>query len=240
MRPSARSLLLVMIMLVPAAAVIPALQDEDRSTIGPVDAPFAPFEEEDLFSDLGGQNAPVYFENVSRQAGLDTFGGSYFAWGDYNDDGYQDLLVNGRRLLRNDGPPAFTFTDVTSDIGLARTSGVNVGIWGDYDNDGDLDVYLAGGGWSTSNPTRSDYLFRNEGAPKWGFTDVTAEAGNVVDDYPSVAAAWGDLDGDGHLDLYVANYETSDYQGYPDTLWHNDGLGHPVGGPRAWPWRRLL
>ncbi|NIP36260.1 MAG: hypothetical protein GWN12_15290, partial [Thermoplasmata archaeon] len=68
-----------------------------------------------------------------------------------------------------------------------------MGIWGDYDNDGDLDVYLAGGGWTTSSPTRDDYLFRNEGAPGWNFTDVTAEAGNPVDDYPSTAAAWGDI-----------------------------------------------
>ncbi len=178
-----------------------------------------------MFSDLGGADEPVYFTNVSEQAGIADYSGSYLAWGDYNDDGYQDLMVNGRRLLRNSGPPGYTFTDVTADVGLDATSGVNVGIWGDYDNDGDLDVYLAGGGWTTSSPTRSDYLFRNEGAPNWTLTDVTAEAGNPVDDYPSTAAAWGDIDNDGYLDLYVANYESEDYQGYPDTLWHNEGDG---------------
>jgi hypothetical protein len=179
-----------------------------------------------LFAEMGGEDEPVSFVNVSEQAGLADFGGSYFAWGDYNDDTYQDLLVNGKRLLRNSGPPGWTFTDVTSTTGLDRTTGVNVGIWGDYDNDGDLDVYLAGGGWTTSEPTRNDYLFRNEGAPDWNFTDVTTEAGGVVDDYPSVAAAWGDINNDGFLDLYVANYENSNYGGWPDTLWINDGDGH--------------
>ena len=178
------------------------------------------------FSDLGGDDEYVSFEDASADAGLGSATGNFYDWGDYDRDGHQDLLVDGRRLYRNLGAPDWHFQDVTSQSGLAGLPGVNTGVWGDYDNDGDLDIYLAGGGWSTSTPTRTDHLMRNNGAPDWNFTEVTQEAGGVVDDYPSVAAAWGDIDGDGDLDLYVANYENGAMTAYwPDTLWKNDGDG---------------
>ncbi len=219
------SLTLILMLLLPMALAIPSVAPGGPSPPDDPGGGMLPIEVEERFSYLGGDDEPVYFDDVAVEAGLDAFTGNFFAWGDYDNDGYQDLLVNGRRLLRNSGPPGWTFSDVTSTTGLAGTSGVNVGIWGDYDNDGDLDVYLAGGGWSTSTPTRSDYLFRNEGGPDWNFTDVTAAAGYPVDDYPSTSAAWGDIDGDGYLDIYVANYESGNYVGYPDTLWHNEGDG---------------
>ena len=50
------------------------------------------------FSDLGGADEAVFFTNVSEQAGIADFGGSYFAWGDYNDDGNQDLFGSAVRL----------------------------------------------------------------------------------------------------------------------------------------------
>ena len=65
----------------------------------------------------------------------------------------------------------------------------------DYDNDGDTDIYLTALG-----PNR---LFRNAGAGR--FEDVTAKAG-VGDPGFSSSALWFDYDGDGRLDLFVANY----------------------------------
>jgi hypothetical protein len=223
MKVHRRRALIVMLLVAQLAMNLPSAANTDEGPTPFLDGHGPPIDVEGLFSDLGGADEAVTFTNVSQYAGLETFSGNYFAWGDYNNDDFQDLLVNGRRLLQNSGPPGYTFTDVTAASGLDQTSGVNVGIWGDYDNDGDLDVYLAGGGWTTSTPTRNDYLFRNE--DDGTFTDVTAEAGNPVDDYPSTSAAWGDIDDDGYLDLYVANYESGDYAGYPDTLWHNEGDG---------------
>ena len=217
--------LLAILLISQLALAIPSLGEVGQAGGASPDGGIIPFEDLDLYSDLGGADEYVFFTNMSQQAGLAGYGGSYFAWGDYNDDGNQDLLVNGKRLLRNEGSPGYTFTDVTMATGLHQTSRVNVGIWGDYDNDGDLDVYLAGGGWTTSSPTRNDYLFRNNGAPDWTFTDVTEDAGSPVDGLPSTAAAWGDIDDDGFLDLYVANYETDGLEGYPDSLWHNEGDG---------------
>jgi PKD repeat protein len=217
---------LLLILLLSSLAAVPVDRSREPAQMAGSGARSAPLATESPFSDLGGQNEPVLFFNVSPEAGLSPYGGNFFDWGDYDRDGYQDLLVDGRRLLRNSGPPGWTFTDVTAQVGLDRYPGVNTGIWGDYDNDGDLDVYLAGGGWSTTTPTRSDYLLRNDGPPDYGFTDATGIAGGVVDDYPSVAAAWGDINGDGWLDLYVANYENAEMTAnWPDTLWRSDGDG---------------
>ena len=78
----------------------------------------------------------VAFTNVTEDVGLSGVRGDSFAWGDYNNDGYQDLLVKGARLFRNNGPPAWDFTEVTKLVGLDSSG---YAVWGDYNNDGYLD-----------------------------------------------------------------------------------------------------
>jgi PKD repeat protein len=173
------------------------------------------------FNALG--NEAVTFVNVSVEANLSQHRGKFFAWADYNNDGYQDLLVDGKKLLRNNGPPGWNFTDVTKSCNIVYSGSINVGVWGDWNNDRYLDFYAAGGGWTTDNPTTYDVLWRNNGPPNYDFEDYTLQAGSVRDSYPSVAAGWGDFDNDGWIDLYVANYENTGLVGYPDTLWHNNG-----------------
>jgi len=156
-------------------------------------------------------NEKVTFTNVSSEVGLGGVRGSSFAWGDYDADDDEDLLVDGWRLFRNNGPPAYDFTEVTASAGLS--SGGGNGVWGDYNNDGCLDIY-------------ANRLWRNncDGT----FTDVTVEAGNVRIDYPYGASGWGDYDRDGFLDLYVAGAEywnNSNTIYFPDVLWHNNGDG---------------
>jgi hypothetical protein len=174
-----------------------------------------------------------WFVNVADQSGI-TFRhydcatpmhyiqetlGSGLGWIDYNNDGWPDLFVvqDGpvrpgpgptNKLYRNNGDG--TFTDVTEEAGLAR-SGFGLGCAvGDFDNDGfdDLVVTYAGG----------VVLYHNEPDGKGGrrFVDVTAKAG--LDDNPHLATgcAWGDVDGDGLLDLYVCNYVEVDLDHYPD------------------------
>jgi hypothetical protein len=156
----------------------------------------------------------VTFTNIAHDIGLGGVGGSFMSWGDHDNDGYQDLLINGRRLFRNSGPPAWNFTDVTSQSGLI--GGVGNGVWGDYNNDGWLDLY-SGAGQSSW-----DILWKNNG--NGTFSNVTVAAGNVYDNYPTSAAGWGDYDGDGFLDLYVANGEAGSTY-FPDILYHNNGDG---------------
>jgi hypothetical protein len=153
--------------------------------------------------------------------------GGHVSWGDYDADGYDDLLI-GSALWRNLGDG--TFSDVTAAAGLSGL-GATGGVWGDYDNDGCLDVFL----FRESN-SQTDYLMRSN--CQGGFTDVTATAG-IVDQQsyetcgdpnnmasPSAAASWIDIDGDGYLDLYINNFICwSSGNTYIDTVWHNDKDG---------------
>jgi len=130
---------------------------------------------------------------------------------DYDGDGDEDLFFvdgnsiegepypdAGSRLYRNDG--GMRFTDVTEESGI-RLNGMGYGgAAADFDNDGDTDIYVCCLG--------KNHLLRNEGNGK--FTDLPDAAGAAgADDDHSTCAAFGDLNGDGWLDLYVANYVDS-------------------------------
>jgi len=172
------------------------------------------------------------FTDVTGQFGLGGVSGSRVAWGDYDDDGLDDLLVSGCRLFHNDS--GVGFTDVTGRAGLAGAAGRG-GVWADYDNDGRLDFYMCGS-------DTADRVWRNEGGR---FRDVTTAAGYPSEPGPTEGAAWADFDNDGWVDLYCANYEdweTGTY--YPDRLYRNRlgvftdftdraGIIPPFGEPRA-------
>ncbi len=114
------------------------------------------------------------------------------------------------------GPPV-VFNDVSASAGIEQTDLLSESVcWGDYDADGDPDLYFTNEGVANS-------LFRNDGGGS--FTDVTREAG-VGNALWGVGCAFGDLDNDGDLDLYVVNFG----QG-PDVLYRNDG---PVGPDGAY------
>ncbi len=85
---------------------------------------------------------------------------------------------------------------------------------GDYDGDGDADLYVINSGRGAANR-----LFRNRGDGT--FEDVTAEAGVECGNAEGacVHAIWGDVDGDGDLDLYVTKWAA------PNTLFRNNGDG---------------
>lgn len=135
--------------------------------------------------------------------------GSGCAFFDYNNDGYQDiLLVNSTTwpwdaapkqaptlaLYQNDG--VGKFADVTESTGLSVTLyGMGVAI-GDYDNDGWQDVFVSAVG--------RNRLFHNDNGK---FVDVTAELGVAGNDADwSTGCSWFDYDRDGDLDLFVVNY----------------------------------
>jgi|GEM_PF-448595 len=158
-------------------------------------------------------NEAVTFTKVTDEAGLSGKSSNHFAWGDYNNDGYQDLLM-GSKLYRNNGAPGWNFTDVSSAAGI---SGGGNGVWADYDNDGDLDFYTSG-----------NKLWKNNGAPGYNFTDETYAAGNLTTPDPTMAAGWGDFDRDGDVDLYVVNgerYNDGDPAFYADIFFSNNGDG---------------
>ncbi|MCF3651106.1 FG-GAP-like repeat-containing protein [Synoicihabitans lomoniglobus] len=140
------------------------------------------------------------------------------AFADIDNDGDLDLHVcrwNAPNLLYlNDGTGHFT--EEAAARGLAVTTASSQIHFADMDNDGDLDAYLQtnllnGEARPNGEP---DFFFANDGTGH--FTDITAEIG-VSGDTQGHSATWWDYDGDGYLDLYVAN----DFKD-PDTLYHND------------------
>ncbi len=147
------------------------------------------------------------------------------AWGDYNNDGWLDLILTGYDtiiLFRND------HGHLVHDRSFASPKGFWAGAsWGDYNRDGYLDLYICGyvkyiqgqpGAAASSrqfgkevpftlNPAsfepERNLLFRNNGNST--FTEVARELGVSNPEGRSLSALWHDFDGDGWLDLYVAN-----------------------------------
>jgi hypothetical protein len=112
------------------------------------------------------------------------------AWGDFDNDGDQDLAVGnaqfGNRLFVNDGAGSFTSQ---AQFGSGATFAV---AWADFDNDGDLDLAVG----RSSN--QQNYLYINNGN---GTFTSSAQFGLLH----TIAVAWGDADNDGDLDLAVGN-----------------------------------
>ena len=167
------------------------------------------------------------FPNVAGRVGLDTFGmlGGVIA-DDFDGDHDLDLMVSlwsaaGQlRYLRNDGDGRFT--DRTDAAGLRGiTSGINL-IQADYDDDGDLDAFVSRGAWLYDGGRHPNSLLQNQGDGT--FLDVTFAAGLGEVHYPTSTADWGDVDGDGDLDLYVGN-EASPKIASPCQLFRNEGDG---------------
>ncbi len=176
-----------------------------------------------LYRNTGGR-----FADVTADAGLIVDKGAVRqpAWIDVDGDDDLDLFIAFRdranTFFRND---AGRFTDVALEIGLADPRRTVGAVWFDFDEDGDLDVYVA------NMDGDANGLFRNDGGK---VTDVAEAAG----------VAWGgrtpsektngtvrpcaaDVDGDGRLDLFTANYG-------PNGLFLNRGNGRFDDRSRAW------
>ncbi len=140
------------------------------------------------------------------------------AWGDYNSDGYPDILLSGfynpgrtTEIYKNNGNG--TFTLITSAVlpGVAHSSS----IWGDYDNDGDLDIFICGTYEEGGTWTRVTDVFINNG------DDTFTEAGlNFAIDCYWGESAWGDYDADGDLDLICSGHD--DAGGSNTIIYRND------------------
>jgi tetratricopeptide (TPR) repeat protein len=171
------------------------------------------------------------FEDVTGRAGVAGEGyGMGCAVGDFDDDGHDDLFVTGldRTILyrnRGDG----TFEDVTRAAGVSSSRWTTAAGFGDLDRDGDLDLvaiaYVEADPGDIPDcrdesgrpihcppdrfPAQFDHLFRNNGDGT--FTDVSRAAGIEVPEGRGLGLAIADLDGDGLLDLFVANDGTANF-----------------------------
>jgi len=179
------------------------------------------------------------FTDVARSAGAtnDRFTKGV-AWGDYDDDGDPDLYLSNlgaNRLYRNDGAGDDgrpRFTDVAPELGVTGPGSASFATWFfDYDNDGDLDLFVADYGARVRRVSASylglgeagepghPVLYRNDGGR---FTDVSRQLGFVRPLLP-MGANYGDLDGDGWLDLVLGTGVPDLEALMPDVAYRNDG-----------------
>ncbi len=168
------------------------------------------------------------FPDVAGALGLDVddqSGG--VVMDDFDNDGLLDLMVSSSgldsqlRYFHNNGDG--TFTDMTEAAGLqGLTGGLNM-VQADYNNDGFVDVLVLRGGWLGKDGRYPSSLLRNNGDNT--FTDVSEEAG-LLRFHPTQTAVWFDYNGDGLLDLFIAN-ETVPGSGAVDPceLYRNNGDG---------------
>ena len=176
------------------------------------------------------------FTDMTEKAGLS--GGGYgqgIAVGDYDGDGFADLLVTdyGRSILYHNNGDG-TFTDVTAKSGISTPGWAASAVWFDYDNDGRLDLFVcryvdfdkakhhrcmapkAAGlpdqaaycNPRSYGPTAS-WLFHNNGDGT--FTDVSQSSGIAERRGKALGVVAADINNDGRLDLFVANDTVADF-----------------------------
>src|SRR5215813_11747501 len=195
--------------------------------------------------ELYHNNGNGTFTNVTAKAGVGDVGwGMGVSVGDFNNDGWDDLYVTclgPNHLFKNNGDG--TFTDVTKTAGVGDPRWSTGSAFVDYDNDGYLDLFVSNYvDFNVNNlpefgkgkpcqyrgiavqcgprglPGAGDTLYHNNGDGT--FTDVTKKAGvSDPDGYYGMGVICSDFDGDGWVDIFVANDAT------PNFLYHNNGDG---------------
>jgi enediyne biosynthesis protein E4 len=187
------------------------------------------------------QNKDGTFTDVTVEAGLqkagDTNYGMGVAVGDYDNDGFPDIYITnfGRNILYHNNGDG-TFTDVTAKAGVAAGGwSVSAGFF-DYDNDGHLDLFVTRYlDWSPEKSKTcgriaeamycppgefapaTNILYHNRGDGT--FEDVSAASGIARKPGHGLGVAFADYDGDGFVDIFVANDAIEQF------LWHNNGNG---------------
>jgi hypothetical protein len=187
------------------------------------------------------------FIDTRNDAGLYSAGrlGQLAVWGDYNNDGWQDIVLSGLSMgSRNTSKRAKTsgagnrdsvkspkrdfllfvsekgesFTETGAEAGMPDIRAVAAS-WADYDNDGDLDLAVV-----TNMAGAPPVLFRNSDGGK--FTDVSSQAGLKKNGSSPSRVNWVDCDNDGLVDLFQAGRGGS-------RLYRNQGDGtfKDVSGP---------
>ena len=179
-----------------------------------------------IFSDV---SVPAGVAHTSPRFGQE--GASSFAWngaaaGDSNNDGCFDIFVPSKpRNFLYVAQPGGGFVDRAQEAGVAQPAGGTGALFFDFDNDQDQDLAVADVGWRENNGSLGGNrlrLFANDGKGKFIERGATLGFDAVCHGYSMSAF---DYDGDGWLDVYVANYGRIDV--LPNDSWTDARNGTP-------------
>lgn len=144
------------------------------------------------------------------------------SWGDANNDGFVDLFVTNSGGNKKNAFYANTgngyFQKLENIVPTTESDFSRNVTWTDYDLDGDLDLYV------TNENDQVNDLYRNDG--DFEFTQMLD--GTLVNSLETtMSSSWADVDNDGDLDVFMANYESD------NALYLNNGQGdfESVDGP---------
>jgi hypothetical protein len=154
-------------------------------------------------------------------------------WGDYNQDGFLDIIVSGEntcsngsgitKIYTNNGNK--TFTELANADLMWQIYDVNVG-WGDYDNDGDFDIFLYGDPRFKSSRTR---IYSNDDNNQINLANIDY----LIESSQHGMSTIGDIDNDGDLDLVILgeeDYTTPRIYVYKNTF--TEGWGKTNNSPQ--------
>ncbi|MFQ5491382.1 MAG: FG-GAP repeat domain-containing protein, partial [Phycisphaerae bacterium] len=164
---------------------------------------------------------PIEFTDVTAGSGIvyDYDRDGSVTVGDYNGDGWLDVLVTGSdvtgvQLFRNNGNK--TFTNVTAAVLPANISRAHMGLFADMDDDGDEDLLL--GAYYARNDSALELLVNTGGVFSYSPQDLS-----FTHDYSRVGGIpVGDMDGDRDLDLFFT------HKPGPNFYLRNDGINQLV------------
>ena len=156
-------------------------------------------------------NGPVVTDSARAYNGM---------WGDYDGDGWLDLVVEGdywssgrnTQFYHNEGSNGL-FTRLTNSLMTNATDQVSCSPWVDLDNDGDLDIFMG------TYEGQAPFVYRNHGGGVF-----TREAAPLNLPVRGRTLSWGDYDGDGFLDAFLGIYSGA-YPGGRNSLLHNNKDG---------------
>ncbi|MFN8586160.1 MAG: FG-GAP-like repeat-containing protein [Candidatus Eisenbacteria bacterium] len=182
-----------------------SMQAVDASLAG---SPFTPEQRFTIgFGSVSGSPSPL--RSNSRVAA---------AWGDYDSDGRQDLLLAGSTDGATANAKTLLYRNTVAGLALQATALPHLTdasvAWGDVDHDGDLDVALCG---LDVNSISRTYVYRNNAG--------TFALSSTLRGVSRGALALGDYDSDGKLDLLVAGSTNTAASGALTFLYHGNGDG---------------
>jgi len=165
------------------------------------------------------------FTHFSDESGLRAVQAGFFAFGDVDNDGDQDVFAGldielageHNRVYLNDGQAHFT---EVLDAGVAVVNLAGNAVFADFNGDANLDLFVGNG---QTGYAVADQLFFGFGDGT--FQDVTSVYMSGDRDQPSNGSVACDYDDDGDLDIFVSTYGVSVWDGH-NHLWENDGNGN--------------